>query len=716
MLVEIAPVDRPPIVAVAGLGMTTIITQTILLREFLTVFSGNELIIGIVLANWMVLTGAGSYLGRVSDRVRRRVPLLSVLLVTVALLPLVTAFLLAYLRNIVFLPGSMIGLMETFYSSFLLLMPFCLSAGFLFTLLSQILSERAGRNLIAAVYGLEAAGSVVGGIAFNFVLIHLLTTFQNLLLLVALNAGICAWVVWRVEFRPAPYLFLGLIVLAVLLGVQWDLDRSAAEHLFPGQEIVDLQDTPYGKLTVTRQSHQLNFFENSVLLFSTGDIAETEEVVHYAMVQHRDPKNVLLLSGGISGATREILKYDVQGVDYVEVNPWLLELGERYTSAFVDPAVRAVASDARRFVRQTDATYDVVLINVPDPVTAQLNRFYTVEFLRELKARLSDSAVVALSLLSSVDYYGDDARRLTSVIANTLQTVFAHIVIVPGMKNYFLASDAQLDIRVSRLVEEKNVQTVYVNRDYIDDALLEQRSIAVQRVVEAEAGINEDFMPVAYYRQLRYWLSQFGLQPWVVALSGCLLLALSASRLNTITFGMFTGGFAASSLELLLLIAFQILYGYVYQMLGLIITTFMGGLAVGALSGRRFHTRRAITTYAGLQLGVMGIAALLPLLLLGLRSFPLPDGAIHFVFFATTLLIAALIGAEFATAVRLLKGTVAAVAGSLYGVDLLGSALGGLLMSAFLLPLLGVGFASLVVAAACAAGGLIAILNRKRYV
>ena len=47
-----------------SLGFTAIITQIILLREFLTVFYGNELIIGIVLTNWMVLTAIGAGIGR----------------------------------------------------------------------------------------------------------------------------------------------------------------------------------------------------------------------------------------------------------------------------------------------------------------------------------------------------------------------------------------------------------------------------------------------------------------------------------------------------------------------------------------------------------------------------------------------------------------------------------------------------------------------------
>ena len=46
------------------LGFITIISQVVFIREFITVFSGNELIVGIVLAAWMLLTGWGAYFAR----------------------------------------------------------------------------------------------------------------------------------------------------------------------------------------------------------------------------------------------------------------------------------------------------------------------------------------------------------------------------------------------------------------------------------------------------------------------------------------------------------------------------------------------------------------------------------------------------------------------------------------------------------------------------
>jgi spermidine synthase len=153
--------DKRLLFAVLASGLTSIITQILLLRECLSVFCGNELVMGIVLANWMILTGTGSFLGKLSEKVKEKEKLLTVLLIFTAGLPIATVFLLHYLRNIVFPVGGMIGVIESVYSSFVLLIPYCLVAGFLFSLLAQIVSRES--NLIAKVYSLEAVGSVAGG-------------------------------------------------------------------------------------------------------------------------------------------------------------------------------------------------------------------------------------------------------------------------------------------------------------------------------------------------------------------------------------------------------------------------------------------------------------------------------------------------------------------------------------------------------------------------
>jgi len=84
------------------------------------------------------------------------------------------------------------------------------------------------------------------------------------------------------------------------------------------------------------------------------------------------------------------------------------------------------------FVRTTANRYDAAIINLPDPATAQLNRFYTLEFFGELKHVLNEGAVVSISLLPAAEYQGSEARRLSSILAMTLHHVFANVLIVPA--------------------------------------------------------------------------------------------------------------------------------------------------------------------------------------------------------------------------------------------------------------------------------------------
>ncbi|MBM3891209.1 MAG: hypothetical protein FJ388_19025, partial [Verrucomicrobia bacterium] len=101
------------LLSVGALGVSAVMTQLALMREMLGVFWGNEMVLGIILGNWLLLTGLGAWLGRHAGRVGnpRRVLIVSQLLI--ALVPLAQVFLLRALRNVVFGRGVMVGVVET---------------------------------------------------------------------------------------------------------------------------------------------------------------------------------------------------------------------------------------------------------------------------------------------------------------------------------------------------------------------------------------------------------------------------------------------------------------------------------------------------------------------------------------------------------------------------------------------------------------------------
>ena len=55
---------RPILAAVFAIGVSSITVQLALMREMLGAFAGNELVMGVVLGNWLLLMGLGAWLAR----------------------------------------------------------------------------------------------------------------------------------------------------------------------------------------------------------------------------------------------------------------------------------------------------------------------------------------------------------------------------------------------------------------------------------------------------------------------------------------------------------------------------------------------------------------------------------------------------------------------------------------------------------------------------
>ena len=288
-----------------------------------------------------------------------------------------------------------------------------------------------------------------------------------------------------------------------------DLDTYTGKLFYSGQKLIFHKNTPYGKLDVTMNAGQLNYFENGLLLFSSNNEIMNEESVHFAMIQHSGPKKILLVSGGISGTVSEILKYHPIRIDYVELDPALINLGRKYSKILDDERIHVIHGDARRFIRQTSEKYDVVLVNLPEPSTMLINRFYSREFLMELKPMLTPGAVICESLPSTSDYVSKTAAGANSTLVQTLKTAFRNVLILPGQRNYFLASDSSLSPEIASMITSRGISNLYVNSWYLDENSMKERSDYIHSHLDKNAEVNSDFRPVAFFQQLRYLTSMF---------------------------------------------------------------------------------------------------------------------------------------------------------------------------------------------------------------
>jgi spermidine synthase len=155
---------------------------------------------------------------------------------------------------------------------------------------------------------------------------------------------------------------------------------------------------------------------------------------------------------------------------------------------------------------------------------------------------------------------------------------------------------------------------------------------------------------------------------------------------------IFSGGFAASALEVVLLLGFQILHGCVYHQVGLIITMFMLGLGIGSLAMNRLLPRCGRKHLAALALAITIYSLCVPyiVIVLGKSESPIVAWASWPAVPVMTLMLAILVGMEFPLAGKVGFQDVTVTAARLYTADYIGAAMGALLVSTLLIPVLGV--------------------------
>ena len=178
------------------------------------------------------------------------------------------------------------------------------------------------------------------------------------------------------------------------------------------------------------------------LTFETQGTAP-EEIAHLPLLEHPAPRQVLLVGGGIAGDLREILKHPVAGITYVELDP---PAGPRSPG---QPALRRgrVCAERTRGSRSSRPTvgctsssgvaagggaFDVAILDLPEPATGTLNRFYTAEFFAEARRVLAPGGILALRLPSAENYWSPELVRRNAATYRTLQAVFPEVLVLPG--------------------------------------------------------------------------------------------------------------------------------------------------------------------------------------------------------------------------------------------------------------------------------------------
>jgi spermidine synthase len=677
--------ERAVISVIITTGISSVVTQLLTIREFMAQFNGNELVIALVLFIWLLLGGMGTAIARMVPE-RRYFPATSFRLGWISLflaaLPVLQILAIRQLRDMVFIPGSSVGFYPTLGFSLMTLLPYGMLLGFALPYSLLVLRKEQSDYSGARVYIWDNMGDVAGGALFSFLLVQCFTPMQslffaNLSLLFACGYLLCSCHRHRISCIAG----VGSVLVVLLAGLFLELPS-----LSPATgDLAYYRETKYGRIEIHRHGDQLTLFSDGVPMFSNQNVRRAEEGIHYALSQVNDPESVLIISSQ-GGMMEELRKYQLERVDYLEIDSHASDVQFRFGLLNKFQGLNVIHRDGRVFLRDSKKKYDAIIMNLPEPDTFQMNRFFTDRFFELARSRLSQGGVLGFSVDGFENYLAEPQRQKLSSIYNTVSGYFDHVLMIPGGEIYFICSTLPLDSDIPTLLKRKSIPTQYVS-NYYSGNITQERIRTLNTLVDVTTPINRDVTPRLIRIMFTQWFFKFSTSPFwfVVVISGLGLVYLT--RINRVQYVLFSTGCTTMGSEVLVIFAFQIFFGYVYLQIGLIVTVFLAGLLPGAYFSRKFssHGRLVMIVTDGLLVGMM-------LVFIGAIHFMgdcLP--VLFFLFFGFA--ISFFCGCQFPAALSV-GGEESHAAVGAFSADLVGAAFGIVLVSIFLIPYLGLFWAA----------------------
>jgi len=691
-------------------GFLAMLAQLVIFRELSVLFYGNELFLGTFLSSWLFWVGLGSL--SVKRFLKKEGPAATYFaygfLAISVLFP--ATILLIRISKSAFAFGEFIGPVGTVLCTFGIMGVLCFVLGAEFSLACAVASDKLKKEAaLGRVYLYEALGAVIAGAAFTYILIGFVPIFMIAL---ALSLGcIFAGLGLLSKQVSAGNRLLVAAALAILL-LNFRAEPAINRIEWRNYQFIQQKEARNATLSLLSLGSIKNVFIDGILAASFPNPEGYEPLAHWPLLASARPSQILIIGDASLGLLKELLKHGPQKIDYVAADnsftgmvvPYL---GSDDIFALKNRAIHIHYADARAFVRNNENMYDAMIINIPEVPNLKANRFYTEEFYRQLRRRLKPNGILGLSVASSENYLSRRTRIFNASVYVTLKRVFKTVEVIPGDSLTFLASPSEIDMRKETFLGRLNKRGIlnhYVIPSYIEYKLEAKRRAELKKILEAAPGVkvNRDFKPTTCYYFSNFWLNKFTSPLGYLAAPVLLIaIALAIFKKRRALFSLagskesiliFILGFIGILLELILLLGYQIISGYVYWQMGVLFASFMFGLFSGALLGNRSKNNpreKQAIFLVRLSLIIIALSVYAAYLLPRLIYLSTVQNMV--IFIALLVSIGAITGGAFVIAGFLIRADNApAKAGSLYAADLWGAAFGAIVSTNFIAPLFGI--------------------------
>jgi len=707
-------------ILIAALGLCAACAQALIVRETLSMIAGTELLLGLILASWLLWTGAGGLLGgrlRIGEGARAGSIAVALALVAAGLVP-ATVILVRLARSAGGWPlGATVPFAWSVACCIAAPAPFAVVYGIFYNTASATAVPGSLRRGIAAAYSLEAGGSAAGALIFPLVVTVLLTQLGSS---VAVALGVAAAAAATAPRHRAVAVSAVITAAAVLTALTPRIDRATMSMIARGYVIERIVPSRHAELTVVRDREAVSVYSGPTRIATFPPTGLEEEAVDLPLLAHPHPRSVLLVGGAVGGGIEEAARHPgIERVDWIELDPALASIGAELAGppAPEDEAgreIHGIEGDGRWYLARRGGSYDVIIVTAPSPTTLRWNRFFTEEFFRTARSSLAPGGILSLSHVSSENYLSPRLVETLAMIERTMRAVFPQVQIVPGVTARFLASDEGIDVgSIPRRLGERRLRTRYLQAEglslYCSSARLEEmrRSLTRARSVR----LNTDGRPLLVPLELSLDAERtgaplpFGALARVpafvppVAILALLAAAFAAARSRSpARAAVFSFGLGAMLVQLTVMLAFQSYSGLLYDAFIVMTSLFMAGAAAGAASPPRRARPRSVLL-AG-HAGAAVLAAAVPLWLRTASGGSVAPAAGIAGFLGLPAVAGYLTGIYYRTVVDAAHGRRGDTAPAVYYAwDLFGALVGALIGGLLLIPAAGTLWTALFIVA-----------------
>lgn len=720
----------PACLTALSLGFFSASSQIILLREVLNFGRGNELTVASALFFWLAGIGIGAWIFSCA-RSRRRTRLTLIIL---GYAGIATAFGCCAACRIFGLFTIQVGVAVSIQDLMLCCVATMLPPGVMTGALFPLIVAAGKRSLSGSlIYLLEAAGSAAGGLIFTFLLAGRADHFT------ILAGASLPLIVSQTLFFFTKYgnrtarAIAGIIAVsasAALIVSSGKLNEHT--HALRWKSIsgdlllVSTVETRHQRLDFALEEDQYSVFSDGNFDFSFPDPYGAGRLADVVLLEHPSPQRILVIGGSPIDIVERSGAHGVKKVDYVQIDPVMIDLVRRAMPEAVDklfcgPCVgNFVPEDGRRFLRlaQPD-TYDIIWVDLSDPMTLLVNRYYTLEFYRQVRRTLRPDGLFVSGF--HLDYSAPQkaSKIYSASIFKTITEVFKKNIFGFYGKVIVFASDADdvltdgsetLSVRAAG----RGLDPLMYPPELFENLFNRPRSKWLgDLLAEEQAVINTDMHPVSYRLQLQYFVHLIGSgieetrestcekilkKTWRITWWLALLPALAAflpliilrrkpaAASASLVYAMALTGAAGILLQLVLLLAYQTFSGVMYEGIGLLYAAFMIGLVAGTAFGEKLPRKKAFLSEIIVLINTVAVAMILPSA--GRALFIIPFLVVTSGF-ATGFAFPLLYSAHRKIQESTRKEGFVKSAGIIDGADHLGAAIGALLCALILIPSFG---------------------------